>query len=168
MTTGHTLTTKNVFDDYLDILPLVKDCNKNKSKCLCTDPSYIYPKRCKINAINSNNTDHSGRSHCTYGTPKTPGYENAVSGNLKNSDKYDYTVGTTTGRANFPATGQDSEGFRSQPKSLLFCSNPTGTGALPTLTKSQITPGSDGTISSNEWVAASQGTENQTNLGFDR
>lgn len=165
MTTGHTLTTKNVFDDYLDILPLVKDCNKNKSKCLCTDPSYIYGKQCKINPIKSNNTNHSGRSHCTYGTPKTPGYENSVSGNLKNADKYDYTVGTTTGRTNF---NQKNTGLISQPKSLLFCSDPTGTGALPTLTKSQITPASDGTINSDEWGAASQGTENQTNLGFDR
>lgn len=165
MTSGHTLSTKNVFDDYLDILPLVKDCNKDKSKCLCTDPSYIYPNRCKINTINSNNTNHSGRSHCTYGTPKTAGYENAVSGNLKNADKYDYTVGTTSGRSNF---NQKDTGLNSQPKSLLFCSDPTGTGALPTLTKSQIDPGTDGTINSGEWNTTSQGTESQTNLGFDR
>ena len=160
---GHTLTTKNVFDDLLDIIPIVKDCNADKAKCLCTDPSYLYKNKC---SIKPRNTDHTGRSQCSYGKTGDNQLENSVSGNLKNSDKYNYTVGTTTGRASFNQTSND---FRSQPASLLFCSNPTGTGgtALPTKTKSQIDPGTNGTIEAGEWNAPSVGTDTQTNLGFD-
>lgn len=159
---GHTLTTKNVFDDLLDIIPIVKDCNADKTKCLCTDPSYLYKNKCSIKPIN---TDHTGRSQCSYGKTGDNQAENSVSGNLKNSDKYNYTVGTTTGRASF---SKDTSGLGSQPPSLLFCANPTGTGALPTKTKSQITPGTDGSIDSGEWKTSSVGNDTtQTNLGFD-
>jgi hypothetical protein len=152
-------TSTKPFDDLMSILPNIKSCDSNKTKCTCVDPSYNYGQKCNPHAIGSDKIT----TQCTFGTLKAPGYENSVSGNLKNSDKYNYTVGTTTGRANFDKRNNN---FNKQPPSLSFCSEPTAT-ALPTKTKSQIT-GTDGTVNTDSWVADNDGTDTQTNLGFDR
>lgn len=156
-----TSTSTKPFDDLMSTLPNIKNCDTDKTKCTCVDPSYNYSQPCTPHAFGSDKRT----THCTFGKPGT-GYEN--SGNLP-ANKYNYTVGTTTGRANF---AKEKTAFQTQPKSLLFCSDPIGTGgtggtALPTLTKSQIT-GSDGTVEPDTWDTDNNGTEKQTNLGFDR
>lgn len=151
-------TSTKPFDDLMSILPNIKNCDTDKSKCTCVDPSYNYDKKCAPHAIGGDKVT----THCTFGIQKAGGYES--SGNL-NADKYNYTVGTTTGRANFD---KENDTFSKQPKSLLFCSEPTTTGkALPTQTKSQIT-GTDGNVVTDSWDTDNNGTDNQTNLGFDR
>lgn len=154
-------TSTKPFDDLMSILPNIKNCDTDKSKCTCVDPSYNYDKKCAPHAIGGDKVT----THCTFGIQKAGGYESSVSANLKNNDKYNYTVGTTTGRANFT---KGTAAFQTQPPSLLFCSEPTTTGkALPTQTKSQIT-GTGGSVDTDSWVTDTDGTDTQTNLGFDR
>ena len=161
------MTTQQVtkpFDDLMSILPNIRDCDTNSNNCTCVDPSYNYGQKCTPHGIGNDKRT----KNCTFGKTGNNQRENSVGGvKEEDADKYSYTVGTTTGRASF---NQKDTNLGSQPPSLLFCSNPTGTGgtALPTKTKSQITPGTNGTIDSGEWKTSSVGNDTtQTNLGFD-
>ena len=169
MTTGHvTRSTKHVFDDLMDVLPLIKACNNDVDNCACTDPSYNYTQKC----VKKPGSEHSGRRHCTYGKPREqndPVYENSLIAGTGTGD-YKHRVGTATGRKEFtPSTGTGTgTGTTSYPKGLLFCSNPTATGvdALPTQPKSNITIDENGTIDA--WNTENGGSANQPNLGFDK
>lgn len=178
MSGGHTVSTKPPFDDLMDVMPLIKDCKTNKTKCACTDPSFNYSTPCKINPVGSN-AGHSGRKQCTYGGNQNTGssggsYENSVSNSTKSDNKdFTFQVGTNTNRATFDPTS-NTLGF--QPRSILFCANPdpahssagTDAGALPTQTKSQVTSNNSGGVNPNSWSQVKPGSDNQPNLGFDK
>ena len=154
--------SKPIVDDLLDTLPSIKACNANPSLCACTDPSYNYQKQCRIKP---SLTDHTGRQHCTYGTPGSPGYESATNGNLKNATN---TAGTTNGKGTFD---RGVSSFGKQPRSLLFCNDPTTAGnAIPNFTRSPMVADSTGSIPSSEWNKAlpNTGGVRQANIGFDK
>lgn len=162
MATGHTPVSKPIFDDLMDIIPLIKHCGRDSSKCACTDPSYNYTRRCRLNADTSN--DHSGRHHCTYGRPGNGDYENSISPSTNDVDKFTHTVSTTTGKKEFTPTSATT----SYPKSIMFCSNPKDAGAAhPTGTKSTITIGEDKNPG-DSWNNDNTNSTGGSNLGFDK
>ena len=78
-----------------------------------------------------------------------------------------YAAGTQTGRGNFtPGTS-----FSKQPRSLLFCNNPTDVGyAQPNPPRSQmVADTTTGVIPATSWniIPSSTNDDTQTNLGFD-
>jgi hypothetical protein len=161
MATGHTPVSKPIFDDLMDIIPLIKHCGKDVTKCACTDPSYNYPNKCQINPDLSN---HSGRHHCTYGRPGNGDYENSIAPSTNDADKFKHTVSTTTGKKEFTPT----DATTTYPKSIMFCGNPTHVGgAHPTGTKSTITIG-ENKDPGDSWDSDNINRTGGSNLGFDK
>ena len=158
MSSAHNTNTKPVFDDLMDMLPVIKDCASDGNKCACTDPSYQYPNTCSIKPVSSTDADHSGRVRCTYGKTGS-GYENSTTSGAANNGDFTFSVGTTTGKQQYTPDTNTS----SYPRGILFCSDPNAS-SLPTTSKSNITV-VDGTPSN--WDIANTGTGTQPNLGFD-
>ena len=162
----HVTSTKPPFDDLLDLLPLIDDCNNDSTNCACTDPSYEYPNKCSIKPLDdSGNNDHSGRQRCTYGPTGTSGYEKSASGKTT-TDDYTHSVKTSGGRKNFDPTESTTSIY---PRGLLFCNNPLQ-GALPTASSTNLTPDENNpdNVSQAQWSTTNTGTANQPNLGFDK